>query len=172
MEDVKDIPHPSTDADEWSDDEFEGYVCSTEPELTDQSEDDITEKCPKLETKPAIFNPGLPEYTRSPGCKHNCGKAEPLDFFKMLWTNEILDNIVAQTNLYADQFIAENDLSPHSRARQWSKETFTREELERFISLIIVMGLVNFPSLEDHWSTKWPYSSQTCSKVNYVVVCI
>ncbi|CAI8029910.1 PiggyBac transposable element-derived protein 4, partial [Geodia barretti] len=27
------------------------------------------------------------------------------------------------------------------------------------------MGLVNLPTIEDHWVTTWPYSSEACSKV-------
>ena len=62
------------------------------------------------------------------------------------------------------QYITSHDLSPRSRVHGWSREPFTREELLKFISLIIVMGLVNLPTLEDHWMTTWPYSSQTCTK--------
>ena len=79
------------------------------------------------------------------------------------WSDD--DKIVEQTNLYARQYITSHDLSPRSRVHAWSREPFTREELLKFISLIIVMGLVNLLTLEDHWMTTWPYSSQTCTKV-------
>ena len=91
---------------------------------------------------------------------------QPLWSSKMLLTDDILDKIVEQTNLYARQYITSHDLSPRSRVHGWSREPFTRDELLKFISLIIVMGLVNLPTLEDHWMTTWPYSSQTCTKDN------
>ena len=84
----------------------------------------------------------------------------------MLLTDDILDSIVTQTNLYADQYMSTHNLPPRSRVHGWSRETFTREELKKFIAHVIIMGLVNLPTLEDHLVTTWPYSSQTCSKVN------
>ena len=107
----------------------------------------------------------LPPYSLTPGCNYPCDNATPLEFFRMLLTDDILDNIVTQTNLYASQYISTHNLPPRSRVHGWSREPFTTEELQKFISLVIIMGLVNLPSLEDHWVTTWPYCSQTCSKV-------
>ena len=75
----------------------------------------------------------------------------------MLMTDDILDNNVEQTNLYANQFIAEHNLAPQSRVHGWSRDEFTRDELQKLFALIIV---VNLPTLEDHWVTTWPYSNQ------------
>ena len=105
----------------------------------------------------------IPDYSRTAGCNHPCINGTPLDFLKMLLTDDILDKIVEQTNLYASQYISSHDLPPRSRVHGWSQEPFTREEL---IALIIIMGLVNLPALEDLWKATWPYSSQTCCKVN------
>ena len=158
---MAEIPVP--DEDEWSDDDFEGYVDSTcsEPQCKDNplatAELDIGENADNK----------LPEYSQKAGCNHQFNdEVTPLDVFKMLLTDDILDQIVTQTNLYADQYISSHpDLPKGSRVHGWSREPFTRQELQKFISLIIVMGLVNLPTLEDHWMTTWPYSSQTCSKV-------
>ena len=83
----------------------------------------------------------------------------------MLLTDDVLDNIVTQTNLYASQYTLTHNLLPRSRVHGWSREPFTQEELQKFIALIIVMGLVNLLTLEDHCVTTWPYSSEACSKV-------
>ena len=119
----------------------------------------------ECEVGEAAAESDIPEYSLSVGCNYSCNDATPLELFKMLLTDDILDKIVEQTNLYARQYITSHDLSPRSRVHGWSREPFTREELLKFISLIIVMGLVNLPTLEDHWMTTWPYSSQTCTKV-------
>ena len=58
----------------------------------------------------------------------------------------MLEHIVAQTNLSAQQFIESNDLAPHSRVRRWSKGVHDLSELKHFLSLIIVMGLVRYPT--------------------------
>jgi hypothetical protein len=156
---MAEIPGPAVDEDEWSDDEFEGYVDNTdgEPQCKYIESTDVGKECDMGE---------IPEYSLSPGINHQCSDAvTPLEIYKMLLTDDILDQIVKQTILYADQYITSHPVLPHSRVHGWSRETFTREELQKFISLITVMGLVNLPTLEDHWVTTWPYSSQTCSKV-------
>ena len=83
----------------------------------------------------------------------------------MMVTDEMLDEVVAQTQLYATQYINAHTITTRSRVQQWSRQDFDRDELKRFLALIIIMGLVNLPQLEDHWVTSWPYSSQACSKV-------
>ena len=156
------------DQEEFSDDDFEGYV-DDENEQCIQEADvsvahlDIGTECEIGESDPALE---IPQYNLSPGCNTPCSDATPLELFKMLMTDSILDKIVEQTNLYANQFIGGHDLPPRSRVHSWSKQQFTREELHKFLSLVIVMGLVNLPTLESHWSTTWPYSSLACSKVS------
>ena len=59
----------------------------------------------------------LPEYTLVAGCAVPVEGNRPLDYLSLLLTDNILGNIVAQTNLYAQQFIESNDLAPHSRVR-------------------------------------------------------
>ena len=43
------------------------------------------------------------------------------DFFKLYITDQIIDHIVVQSNLYAQQFIEQhqNNLRPHSLVHQW-----------------------------------------------------
>ena len=109
---------------------------------------------------------GIPTYTCTPGCSQPPSDGSPLHFFRMLVTDNIVDHAVTQTRLYASQFIHTHTIGPRSRVQQWERQEFNRDELIRFISLIVIMGLVNLPKVEDHWVTSWPYSSQTCSKVS------
>ena len=161
MDGMMDIPGPAADDDEWSDDEFSGYVdtnqqCGETESGVNIDDLGIGGEC---EVGEAAAESDIPEYSLSVGCNYSCNDATPLELFKMLLTDDILDKI------YARQYITSHDLSPRSRVHGLSREPFTREELLKFISLIIVMGLVNLPTLEDHWMTTWPYSSQTCTKV-------
>ena len=71
-----------------------------------------------------------------------------------------------QTNLYAEQFIAFNDLGPHSCARRWTKRVFDVAELLQFLAMVVVMGIVRYPQIESHWSTLWPYSNAQFSSVS------
>ena len=162
------IPGPDLEYDDWSGDEFEGYVDEPDDEQQQgEGENVVTSEELEIgwECEVSGDHGDIPEYSHSAGCNHDCQNATPLDFFKMLLTDDILDIIVTQTNLYASQFISTHNLSPRSRVHGWSREPFTPDELRKFVALIIVMGLVNLPTLEDHWVTTWPYSSQAYSKV-------
>ena len=169
MDGLMAIPGPASDDEDWSDNDFDGYVDDSDHEQNVESdhEQNIEELGigGESEITEASVHVDLPQYTYSAGCNHQCTDATPYEFFQMLVTDDILDNIVEQTNVYANQFISSHSLAPRSRVHGWARASFTRQELEKFISLIIVMGLVNLPTLEDHWVTAWPYCSQTCSKV-------
>ena len=92
-----------------------------------------------------IQEPVVPEYTHRPGCTQQIGDGTPLEFFQLLVTESMLDNIVEQTNIYASQYKGSHKITPRSRVQQWAREDFDREELTRFLALIIIMGLVNLP---------------------------
>ena len=90
----------------------------------------------------------------------------PLDFFSLLLTDGMLEHIVTQTNLSAQQFIESHELAPHSRVRRWSKSIHTIDELRQFLAIIIVMGLVHYAQIASHWTTQWPYSNALFSSVS------
>ena len=67
-----------------------------------------------------------------------------LGIFRLVFTLEILEFIVEETNKYALQCLG----SPAYIT--WSPLTVT--ELESFMGFMIMMGLVRLPSLSDYWS--------------------
>lgn len=80
---------------------------------------------------------------------------EPYDFFKLLFTNEIIHHIVIETNRYAAQTV-KKEKKPNSRVRRWTDTN--EEEIELFFGLIIWMGLCRFPKICDYWSQNIIYS--------------
>ncbi|KAF0040514.1 hypothetical protein F2P81_006412 [Scophthalmus maximus] len=62
----------------------------------------------------------------------------PFQYFKMLFTDKIVEHIVYHTNLYSAQELGD------------SVKTST-EEIEDFLSILVFMGFFNFRSLEDYW---------------------
>lgn len=70
--------------------------------------------------------------------------ASPLDYFYMFFSPNILTDIVDQTNFYSVQEIG--------RPIQ-----LTVDELKDFISIHLLMGIVQMPSYLDYWSTKFHY---------------
>ena len=78
-------------------------------------------------------------------------ETSPIDFFKLLLTEEIVELMVTETNRYADQFLEKTALKPKSRAQNWQPTTVP--EMNRFLGLIFLMGYVTKPRIEDYWST-------------------
>ena len=91
----------------------------------------------------------------------------PIYFFDLFINGNILQTIVDQTNLCAEQYIAatSQSLGPRSRVHLWSKTRHTTEELSKFIALLILMGIIRYPQLDDYWSKSWPFATTTFSKV-------
>ena len=77
----------------------------------------------------------------------------PLDYFKLYVTDEIIDIIVQETNLYAEQCIERDHetLRPFSLAHQWKPTN--RVEMQAFLGLLILMGVVYKPRFKIYWST-------------------
>jgi len=73
------------------------------------------------------------------------GVRSQLECFQFFLSSEVYDEILTQSNLYADQQrISKNDTSP------WSP--ITKEELIAFVGIILAMGVVQLPSADDYWS--------------------
>ena len=75
--------------------------------------------------------------------------ATALDFFKLLFSMNIVNRIVVETNKYAQQQYeaAGKDFE--------SFQLVTKEEFMAFIGIFIAMGLHRLPSICDYWSTDW-----------------
>ena len=69
----------------------------------------------------------------------------PIDTFDLMFTPDLLDDMVEQTNLYAKEVMGEEKYSA------WSK--ITREELRAYLGFSILMGINHLPALDDYWST-------------------
>ena len=79
-----------------SDNDFDGYV-SEDGECSDIDEDSAcgeSEECVDGEVS-------IPEYQETSGCTIDMTNKSPLDFFRLLVSDEMLEEIVEQTNIYA-----------------------------------------------------------------------
>ena len=93
------------------------------------------------------------EYTLQPGCSASVNGDSPLEYFLLLFDQTMLEHIVHQTNLNAQQYMDTQqymDLAPHSRVRRWAKGVHNMNELRRFLAIIIVMELVRNLQIESH----------------------
>lgn len=77
----------------------------------------------------------------------NVNTARERDFFDLLFTNDIWEILVQETNRYYDQ---QKATDPGKHKRPWAP--VTRDEMEAFIGMIILMGIVKLPRFEMYWS--------------------
>ena len=168
------LPMPEDDM-SMSEDEFEGYL--DDNDLTGGSDnshepsDGVQDSSINSPQPDDVGYTPIPEFDQPVGCAEDMTGASPLQFFQQMVTEEMLEKIVEQTNLYAQQYMQSTNLPPHSRAHGWSRATFDTAELKKFLAMTITMGLVSYPELEDYWSTSWPYATSAFSKV-CVCVCV
>ncbi|KAG5895464.1 hypothetical protein JTB14_013379 [Gonioctena quinquepunctata] len=65
------------------------------------------------------------------------GNNEPINYFRMIFDDEIIDRIVEQTNIYAKEVFLSSRGSEHSRITGW--KPLTREE---FLILLLHTGTI------------------------------
>ena len=76
----------------------------------------------------------------------------PEDYFKLYITEENIDCMVTQTNLYATQFLEneQDNLREHSLVYQ--RKPTDRAEMVTMLAVLILMGIIHKPRLIMYWS--------------------
>ena len=106
------------------------------------------------------------DFVEGPACSLDMSNKTPIDYFQLLMTDSILDHIVSQTNLYADQhFEANPDIPRKSRLHTWKKKKHNITELLQFIAILIIMGIIHYPRIDDYWVKTWPFGTNAFSRV-------
>ncbi|CAG5050168.1 unnamed protein product [Parnassius apollo] len=72
--------------------------------------------------------------------------ADVFTIFRLLVDDNFFDLVIEQTNLYAEQLIANNSGGRLSRWRPVNKE-----EMEKFMGIYLLTGIIRFPTLECYW---------------------
>ncbi|KAM4723160.1 piggyBac transposable element-derived protein 4-like [Rhinophrynus dorsalis] len=105
-------------------------------------------------TAPKMIQPDLPPFTASAECKVKSENMSPIDYFQLFVDDELLEYIVKQTNLYAEQYFQQYGISlePCSRARNWTETNLC--EIKKFLGLTLQMGIVRKPNICSYWSTQ------------------
>ena len=77
--------------------------------------------------------------------------ADPMFFFGLMLTDDLVENLVKKTNEYADKTINRNrPLRHRSTWNSWTEATI--DKMRKFIGLIFTMGLISMPSYKKYWS--------------------
>ena len=76
-------------------------------------------------------------------------KASPLAFFKLFFTEAMLNVLAENTNLYAE--VKKARTTPYGKGRRWYP--ISLRELSIWIALHIYIGLCNNSNIESYWIT-------------------
>ncbi|KAM3930073.1 piggyBac transposable element-derived protein 4-like [Leptodactylus fuscus] len=103
-----------------------------------------TKAAPKWTPPPKNYEPQIPKFTGSSGIKFDTSGFRKIDFFKIYFTHDFVDLMVAQTNLYAQRFLTKNPKS------KWTP--INAAEMVKFWGLLLNLGLLKKPSIKACWS--------------------
>ena len=98
-------------------------------------------------------------FNGNPGLKVNVQNTEDLiSFFELFFDDELINLIVQQTNLYAQQVIAEKDgrLKKRSRIQEWQETD--ADEIKVYLALLLLQGIVRIPKEVLYFSKKSLYT--------------
>lgn len=88
--------------------------------------------------------------TADPGFKiQSAGWSNVSQLIDLYFTDDFINLLVAQTNLYANQCLNSRRIGRNSRLKAWKGTTLT--EIRVFLGLLLHMGTVNLPSFEHYW---------------------
>jgi len=99
--------------------------------------------------------PRIPPFIGNPGVQFAVENEEDvMSYFDHYISPELIEVVVDQTNLYAQQQIAKMPcpITKHACSEEW--KTVTVIEMKKFLGLIFVPGIVRKPKLELYWSTR------------------
>lgn len=99
-----------------------------------------------------------------PELKKDLEEAEPLEFFQVFVTDDIIEYIVDETNRYATQEInSRKNKKPKARENAWKPTN--AEEMKKFLGILLYMGLKVVPKISFYWSTDIFYKNCVIPKV-------
>ncbi|GFT97969.1 piggyBac transposable element-derived protein 4 [Trichonephila clavipes] len=75
------------------------------------------------------------------------------DFFKLMLTDEILAVLIEETNRYAFDLLNLHGESSDKRKHASSWKPTDKNEILKFLGLILLMGQIEKDSLQDYWTT-------------------
>ena len=156
-----------SDLEDNSENDFEGYLDMDMNDIEEERDErevlDIEQSVGEEVEVASGSADTVPEYALEAGCTASQEGESLLDFFSLLLTDSILEDIVVQTNLSAQQFIDMMNLH-HTHVSGVGRSPYMIQT--NSAAMIIIMGLVRYQQIEHHWATQWPYSNTHFSSVS------
>ena len=96
----------------------------------------------------------IPTFSEKVGVVPDMSEKEPVDYCQLFISDSILDNILEETNRYEQQYVESHQdhltNNPRARPHDFIRRCFYQSELLRFLVLIVTMGIVDLPSVQDY----------------------
>ncbi|GFX67375.1 piggyBac transposable element-derived protein 4 [Trichonephila clavipes] len=70
--------------------------------------------------------------------------SDPLEYFELFFTDEIVNHIVTETNIFAAENLNKFKSKEHSRTHHWSETN--ANELRVFFATLILQGIITKPT--------------------------
>ena len=94
---------------------------------------------------------------------------QPGKYFDLLFPEDIMDNIQAESNRYAEQYLQKKEdyleQHPHARENAYRGKPVTVNELKAFFAMLIMMVVISLPSSHRYWTSKWPFGLPSFSSI-------
>ncbi|KAJ8311222.1 hypothetical protein KUTeg_011225 [Tegillarca granosa] len=96
-------------------------------------------------------------FTENPGLVNVPQRnSPPIRYFMLLFTVDLMREIIRQTNRYAQNFLKTfgHGLGSHSRAKTWKR--LTMKEFQAFLAVFYNMGIIKKASIPQYWNSRYP----------------
>lgn len=129
--------------------------CSSGEDLISESEnEDNNEEWQEVKGRTSLVN----EYSEEEKfLREDTDCNDPFALYKLFFTDYILEKIVEETNEYAAHCI--NNASFISRTHQLPWQPVTKHEMNTFIGILLIMGVMPSPDIRLYWSRKEMYTN-------------
>jgi len=101
--------------------------------------------------------PRIPPFIGNPGVQFAVeNEADVMSYFDQYIPPELIELVVDQTNLYAQQQITKmpHPVTKQARSEEWKPVTVIKMKKKKILDLIFVRGIGRKPKLELYWSTR------------------
>ena len=93
-----------------------------------------------------VVDPSAPIFTADPGVIPNTDGMAPIDFFRLMFDDRVLNLVFTETSRYASQYLEREkehlESHPKARAHDWRKTELTIKEIEFFWRCSLRWGFV------------------------------
>ncbi|XP_056392685.1 piggyBac transposable element-derived protein 4-like [Hyla sarda] len=152
-EEAFEILFADSGSDSGEDLEFLASSSSSSDESPERRPGPSAQEQPSVQTwiPTSNFIPQIPNFTATPGIHVDTTGFREIHFFKLFFSDDLINLIVAETNLYAEQFIARNPSKYYAKPHKWTPTDAT--EMYKFWGLLLNMGLCKKPTIRSYWVT-------------------